>query len=215
MVEGTLSPEYVLARQTAEEYRRKGYEVTEEVPLDFLPGFYADLVVRKDDEVKVIEVKSRASLAATPRIRDLAKVIESQPGWSFDLLLVGEPEKLDAPEQSHAFQRESILRRIEEAEMLLGLGHSDPALVLAWSAYEAAARLAVSEQGVPNAGITRPEFVLDQAVFLGILSRAEYNHLRDVQKFRNAIVHGFSHDGFDNHLITDLTETVRSMVRVN
>ena len=212
MVEGTSVREYILTRQTAEEYRKKGYEVTEEVPLDFLPGFYADLVVRKDDEVKVIEVKSRASLAATPRIRDLAKVIESQPGWSFELLLVGEPEKLDSPEESFAFERASIHQRIKEAESLLGLGHPDAALVLAWSACEAAARLAVSEEGIPGEGITRPEFVIDQAVYLGIVSRAEYNHLRDVQKYRNAIVHGFSHDGFDDNLVTDLTETVRNIL---
>ena len=215
MVKGVDGPEYILARRTAEEYRKKGYEVSEETPLDFLPGFCADLVVRKDDEVKVIEVKSRASLAVTPNIKELAQAIESQPGWSFELLLVGEPEKVDSPEGSHAFQRESIFQRLDEAEKLLGLGYSDAALVLAWSACEAAARLAVTEEGVPDTGITRPGFVFDQAAFLGIMSRAQYHHLRDVQKYRNAIVHGFSHDGFNEHLVTDLTETARGMFSVS
>ena len=211
MVKGVDGPEYILARQTGEEYRKKGYEVSEETPLDFLPGFCADLVVRKDDEVKVIAVKSRASLAVTPNIKELAQAIESQPGWSFELLLVGEPEKVDSPEGSRAFQRESIFQRLDEAEKLLGLGYFDAALVLAWSACEAAARLAVTEEGVPDTGITRPGFVFDQATFLGIMSRAQYHHLRDVQKYRNAIVHGFSHDGFNEHLVTDLTEIARGM----
>ncbi len=215
MIEGTAGPEYILARQKAEEYRSKGYDVAENSPLDFLPGFFADLVVRKDDEVKVIEIKSRASLAAKPKIRDLAMVIDSQPGWTFELLLVGEPEKLDAPEMSDAFQRESILQRVGEAETLLELGYPEAALLLAWSACEAAARLAVSEYEVPDAGMTRPEFVLDQAAFLGIVSRSEYNHLQDVQKYRNAIVHGFSHKGFESQLVTDLTETVRGIVSFN
>ena len=212
MVDGESNAGYILERQTAAEYRRKGYDVTEGELLDFLPGFRADLVIRKGDEARVIEVKSRASLAATPRITELARVIESQPGWSFELLLVGEPEKLDAPAKSKAFQRENILLRIEDAEKLLSLGHSDAALVLAWSACEAAARLAVTEQGVLDAGITSSEFVFDQAAYLGITSRTEYNRLRDVQKYRNAIVHGFSHDGFGDNLVAELTDTAQEIL---
>ena len=90
--------EYLLTQKTAEEYRSRGYEVLVEASLDFLPGFTADLLVRKGDEVKVIEVKSRPSLAADPKISELARIIESKPGWTFELLLVSEPEKLDSPE---------------------------------------------------------------------------------------------------------------------
>ena len=212
MVEGAANSEYFLVRKTAEEYRTKGYEVSVESPLDFLPGFRADLVVRKDDEAKVIEVKSRASLAASPRIRELAQIIDSKPGWSFELILVGEPEKLDSPEGAHAFERENILRRTEEAQKLLESGYSEAALLLAWSACEAAARLMVTEQGVPDTGITTPGYVFDQATFLGVVSRDEYRHLTDVQKYRNAIVHGFSHDDFSDELVTDLIETVQRMM---
>ena len=37
----------------AAEYRSRGYEVEEDCPLEFLPGFRADMVVRKDGESKV------------------------------------------------------------------------------------------------------------------------------------------------------------------
>ena len=80
MVEGAIGSKFFLLRKTAEEYRSKGYDVNEETPLDFMPDFLADLVVRKDDEVRVIEVKSRASLAASPRIMELARIIDSKPG---------------------------------------------------------------------------------------------------------------------------------------
>ena len=53
----------------AAEYRSKGYEVEQDCPLEFLPGFLADLVVRKDGETKVIEVKYRASLAESPKMK--------------------------------------------------------------------------------------------------------------------------------------------------
>ena len=71
---GTIS-EYLLTKKTAEEYRSRGYEVLAEASLDFLPGFTADLLVRKGDEVKVIEVKSRPSLAADPKVSELARII--------------------------------------------------------------------------------------------------------------------------------------------
>lgn len=215
MVDGRSNAEYFLLRKAAEEYRNKGYEVILNAPLQVLPGFEADLLVRKRDEVKVIAVKSRASLAASPRLRELAQVIDSKPGWSFELILVAEPERLDAPEGSKAFERDGILGRIEQAEKLLEMRYSDAALLLAWSAWEAAARVMIVEDGVADTGITKSGYILEQATFLGIISRDEYQHLREIQRYRNAIVHGFSHDGFADGLVTSLTQTVRRMVAAN
>lgn len=215
MIDRRANAEYVLLRKAAEEYRNKGYEVILDAPLDFLPGFQADLLVRKDGDAKVIEVKTRASLAASPKIRELAQVIDSKPGWSLELLLVAEPEKLEAPEGAKPFGRDRILGRLEQAEKLLGLGYSDAALILAWSAWEAATRVMIVEDGVPETGITKPGYVLEQATFLGIISRDDYHRLREVQKYRNAVVHGFSHDGFADDLITSLTKTVRRMIDPN
>ena len=111
-MENATDSEYFIARQTAEEYRSKGYEVLQETPLDFLPDFRADLVVRKGGETKGIEIKRRSSLAADPRVRELAQILDSKPGWSFQLILVGEPEMLDSPEEAHSFDRDDILRRL-------------------------------------------------------------------------------------------------------
>ena len=47
MVRHGTTSEYLLTQKTAEEYRSRGYEVLLEAPLDFLPGFTADLLVRK------------------------------------------------------------------------------------------------------------------------------------------------------------------------
>ena len=40
---GASNAEHLLARKTAEEFRSKGYEVTLDAPLDFFPGYRADL----------------------------------------------------------------------------------------------------------------------------------------------------------------------------
>ena len=39
MVSTTSGNEYLRVREAAEEYRSKGYEVAQDVPLDFLPRF--------------------------------------------------------------------------------------------------------------------------------------------------------------------------------
>ena len=208
----TNDTEYLLAHKTAEEYRSKGYEVSLEAPLDFFPGFQADLLVRKGDEAKVIEVKSRSSLAANPRISQLARIINSKPGWSFELLLVGEPEKLDSPEGAHSLEGEDILRRIGEAEKTLEAGLPEAAFLLAWSAYEAATRELIAAQGVLDIGITTSRHVLDQAIYNGVISRDEYNNLTEMLKYRNAIAHGFSPSDFSVELATEFIETAQRII---
>ena len=213
-MENATVPEKLLADMTAEEYRNKGYEVSRETQLDFLPGYRTDLVVRRGDEAKVIEVKSRASLVGNRQIMELARVIHSKPGWSFELLMVGEPEKLDSPEGAQSFEDENILRRIEEAEKALTAGLSEAAFLLAWSACEAAIRELITVQGVPNTDITTPGYVIDQAIFHGVISSEEYHNLVDMQKYRNAIVHGFSANDFGEDLVNELIDTVRRLTTV-
>ena len=212
MVRDATDSEYLLARKTAEEYRSKGYEVLLEAPLDFLPGFTADLLVRKGDEVRVIEVKSRPSLAADPKITELARLIDSKPGWTFELLLVSEPEKLDSPEGARSFESGKILQRIEEAERSLQAGLPEAAFLLAWSASEAVVRDLLTAQGVSSTGITSPGYVLDQGIFHGVISRDEHDALTRMRKYRNAIVHGFSTDDFSHELVTGLIETIRRIM---
>ena len=209
--QGTTS-EYLLTQKTAEEYRGKGYEVLMQAPLDFLPGFTADLLVRKGEEVKVIEVKTRPSLAANPKIIELARTIESKPGWTFELLLVSEPEKRDSPESACSFSSEEIVQRFEEAEKALQAGLPEAAFLLAWSAHEAAIREVIAEQGVPDRGITGSGYVLDQAVFHGVISRDDYTTLKEMLKYRSAIVHGFSLSDFRAELVVELLKTARRII---
>lgn len=207
----TASAEYFLARKTAEDYRKQGYDVTWDVPLDFLPGCQADLLARKDDQVKVIAIKTRSALAANRKIIELARTIDSKPGWSFELLLVAEPERLESPEGAESLERENILQRIDEAEAILAAGHIESAFVLAWSAGEAAIRLSLADEGVPGAGITTAGHVLGQATSLGVISRDEYRRLSRLQRYRNVIVHGYSHDDLREEAVRELIEIVRGL----
>lgn len=209
MIIDVTDSEYLLAQKTAEEYRSQGYEVEQGAPLEFLPGFRADLLVRKNDEMKVVVVRARRSLAADPKVAEVARLLESKPGWSFELLLVSEPERVDSPERINSFNGERIAGRLAEAEQSLQVGLPEAAFLLAWSALEAVTRALVEIHGGENAHITSPRFLLDQATFHGLISRNEYNEFNRMLKYRNAIVHGFDTDDFDDELVIALIDAVR------
>ena len=208
MIEDIAILEKKFIAKTVAKYRSRGYEVEENCPLEFLPGFRADLVARKDGEVRVIEVKSRTSLAATPKLNELAEILYSKPGWSYDLLLVGEPEKLESPEGAQPFAEEEIRQRLAEAEKVLEKGSGEAAFLLAWSACEAATRNMIETEGISITRVTTAAYVLDMAVMHGIISREDYDYLTDMMKYRNAIAHGFDVNGFSDEKVTELIGVV-------
>jgi uncharacterized protein YutE (UPF0331/DUF86 family) len=204
------------ARAIAGEYRSKGYEVIEEptqeqLP-DFLSGYNPDLLVRKGDEARVVVVKSRASLAQEPQIRDLARLLHTKPNWNFELVLLGEKEQMSLPEGAYAFDREDILSGIQESERLLELEFSEAALLLAWSSAEATIRLLTAAEGIVLDRLT-PVYILKQAVMYGVISRDEYNFLTKAMQYRNALVHGFKTVDLDPALVKELISTTQHLLQ--
>ncbi len=189
-------------RRTAElvqEYRDRGYDVL--VEPDRLPDLPADtrvdLLARKDDEVVLIEVKSRASLADQPRLRELARAIEGRPGWRFELVLAGAgedaalPEGTPLPEEASSLGRRDVARAVAESEALIASGHSEAALLLAWSITEATLRLLADTEGISLRREGDPPYVLKQLAVNGALSREDYHSLMNILRLRNVVAHGF------------------------
>jgi len=202
------------ARGIAEEYRSKGYEVIEEPSPEQLPEFLSsyrpDLLARKGDEAIVIAVKSRSSLAKDPRIQELAQILQTTPHWNFELVVVGEGEQLSAPEGSRPFERNDILRSVEEAEKLVASGFLEAALLLAWSTLEGTVRLLTEGEGIVLDRLS-PLHILKQAVINGVISRDDYNFLTHVMKYRNALIHGFKPIDFDPTLVKELISTTKRL----
>jgi uncharacterized protein YutE (UPF0331/DUF86 family) len=203
-------------RAIAEEYRRRGYEVIEEpaqeqLP-DFLSGYHPDLLIRKGDEARVVEVKSRAALTKEPQIRELARLLHTKPYWNFELVIVGEEEQLRTPEGARPFDRDDILQGIQASERLLELGFSEAALLLAWSSLEATVRLLAREEDIVLDRLDSL-YILNQAVMHGVISRDEYNFLTKVMKYRNALAHGFKTVDFDRALVKELISTTQRLLQ--
>jgi REase_AHJR-like len=216
-MDAETSREKQRARAIAEEYRSRGYEVIEEPSPEQLPGFLSgyrpDLLVRRGDEAIIVEVKSRSSLAKDPRIRKLARLLQTKPHWNFELVMVGEAEGLIAPEGARPFERDDVLRGIEAAERLLESGFSEAALLLAWSTSEATVRLLTEEEGVVLDRLN-PLEILKQAVSNGVISRDDYNFLTNVMRYRNALVHGFKTIDFDPALVSELINVTKRLLHL-
>src|SRR6266511_923286 len=203
-MEAVTSPERQRARVIAE-------PSPAQLP-DFLSGYRPDLLVRKGDEAIVVEVKSRSSLAKDAQIRNLAQLLQTTPHWNFELVVVGEGERISAPEGARPFERDDILRGIEAAERLLESGFSEAALLLAWSTSEATVRLLIEEEGIVLDHLN-PPYILKQAVMNGVIARDDYNFLTNIIKYRNALVHGFKTIDFDPALVSELISRTKRLLQ--
>ena len=206
------------ACKLAEEYRHRGYDVVEQPSQDqlpaFLTGYHPDLLLRKEgeDEAVVVEVKSRASLAKDPTIRELAGMMRTKSGWRLDLVVVDVGEQVEALEGAYPFALEDISRGITEAEQLYAAGFREAALLRAWSAVEPTIRLLGEREGLATDRCP-PAYVLKDAVVNGVVSRSDYEVLVRALRHRDAQAHGYVQPDFDPTLTAALIETTKALLR--
>ena len=183
-------------QEVADEYRSKGYDVTVEPKKEQLPDFLAlyrpDMLVHKDDEFIVVEIKTRADLARSDRMQKLAQTIQEHPGWRLELILT-HPDRLTHEELARSFGERDTTRIVQEASTLLESNLTEAALLLAWSATEAALRLLAFREDVvlEKRG---PNYLIERLTTEGVISREDYRSLADTLRLQNEVAHGFKAD---------------------
>jgi hypothetical protein len=197
--------------ELAQEYRDQGYEVLVEPETPELPGplagFRPDLVVRRGDEVVVVEVKFRESLG-DPRLRELSEAVRRQPGWRFDLVLL-RPEP--GPPGTKEWTATDVSNHLSQVEALLGFGHQEAALLLAWSAAEATLRLLAKKEGLALQREDAP-YLLKLLTSRAVLTREQHDLLQEVLQLRNAVAHGHQPPEINPTKINDLRETISQLL---
>ena len=204
MITDRLITEKRFADAKADEYRSLGYLVSREELLENVPGFRADLVVRKDGHTKVVEVRTQSSLAAAEQLDEVARVINDTPGWSFELHLLGDADQSPVPAVSQDFAETDIIQHLRTAEQLYSDGFVEAAFMTAWAATEAATRILVGARGVSIESVKSPGYLLNQAAFHNAIHPEEYDHLRELSTYRNAVVHGLQAPGLKADMVRDL-----------
>lgn len=168
----------------AAEYRGNGYTVAIQ-PNDELAQFLeipnVDLIATKKDEFLAISLKKHGPRKDTPVV-----VAEGRIGGDYSLSLLKEAERLQMPETRRA------------------------ALMMAWTAFEAAARevLYAERKEIDRRS---PSVLIDQLLQLGHVDQVEAERLREGMYLRNVIVHGMEPREIPSEVITFLLESVRKL----
>lgn len=185
--------ESVVIAKVADDYRRRGYEVTvdprgPDVP-EFLSGFQPDLIARGPEESVIIEVKIGTRTSAAERLRDVAEKVNRQPGWRFSLVFV-QPDQPDLISEAHAAPLSLVQERTQNADALLNAGQTEAAFLLLWSALEGILRLLGDRAHLPLSSL--PTSTLIRELYsAGELNREQFDSLMQLLPIRNQLVHGF------------------------
>lgn len=185
--------------EVAERYRSEGYEVIVEPKADvpsFLRDFSPDLIAKLGSENVVVELKRRAG---QQNLRQMAEIISREPGWRLDLVIY-EP---DVEDPRRPIKKKSVKSALEDAERMVKLDQLQAGLLLVWSAFEAAASLALQKHGLDR--MPTPADLLKTLVSEGLISDDEYNVLADVSRLRNRVAHG----ALEQPISLDKFETLR------
>lgn len=172
------------ADQTAEKYRADGYDVIVRPDPNTLPDSLRDrrpaLVAVKNGRSVLVEVWSRDQVYDLPA--------NMPAGWDFDtVLLPGAPTEpvIPGPDATPEFARQLLT----EYDDRLPRGATQARLLLAWSAAEAAIRVAAQRHGIPSARVPQRQLLADLTA-AGVLAEDHYDRLRGLMAARNRLAHG-------------------------
>jgi hypothetical protein len=201
-------------RDIAEEYRLRGYRVSiepgpEALP-DFLRPYRPEIVAEGEDESVVVEIRSPGTAREPDSLTELARTIQEHPGWRLDLVLVAGvarpvPEPID---------RKAIYARLREGERLAESGMAEAALLITWSAAEAAMRWACVREEVELPD-HRPATLITRLYSDGLLDRADYDTLMRYMAMRNNVIHGYREDGVDAVAVAKLRRLTKRLLRAS
>ena len=170
--------------QVADRYRAQGYKVVLRPGPDDLPNFAKDFKVeiiakRGDGCVLASAKKSLSELEADRELPRYAEIIEKEPGWRFDLMVLGSesqpmPEKNEAKEPSE----EEIRRALDDVERMLQAGFVPQALIAAWAVLETAMRRRLHANGDEAGWGSSPRTMLNELYSGGVLQSSVFRTSR-------------------------------------
>lgn len=209
---GELIPtEESFVRTLADQYRELGYEVVATEPVSERLGFRPDLVLRRNGEITVVEVKNDP---ATPglQVREMRERARRQ-GYRFELKVVPRaPDQRLGPDDIARVP--SLLAR---AKAFRADDSFDLAVLQSWIVIEIAIRVVSEKENAGDPRLTAPGDLVRLAGELGLYGEEELPILRALAELRNRIVHGFETD-FPLELVDkslDLAQRFAEMAGLN
>jgi uncharacterized protein YutE (UPF0331/DUF86 family) len=150
---------------------------------EFLGNHLPDAIALRKDKNLIVEVM-KESPESSKRLKDIQILLDGQDGWELKVIWVGQT----AERRTLEIQPDATIRQsVEQVGQVAALGHTGPALLLAWAAFEALARSLV----VPK--FERPQTpgrLVEVLAGEGYLTPKEASHMRIWAQKRNSLIHG-------------------------
>jgi len=203
--------------QLADRYRQQGYQVTINPGPDDLPQFAKNFKVeilakRLDGNVLVSAKGSSSEFERDSNLANYADAIEKQPGWRYDVTVLGPPPSAPPPRNVDDVSAEQIEAKLRVADRLFADGFVPQAALTAWGAFESAMRHRLRAMGQKAGYGTSPRSMLNELISSGDLSHSEFRDLEGLLNLRNIIVHGFEVPEIGKGAIPFLANTSRKLL---
>ncbi|WP_373353554.1 hypothetical protein [Pseudoroseicyclus sp. CXY001] len=183
----TIREELAIASQAIfDEYIGNGYSAASqptnaEAPI--LARYRPDFIFSKDGKRVIVEVKYRRNGAIDGQLNEIARKVSELPDTEFRVVYVEDGSQRRF--RSYTFPQ--IQSALDEVEELSRAGQTRPALLLCWSAFEAAARYL---HGRTFAKPQTPGRIITELAQRGVITPNEANTARTLANARNALIHG-------------------------
>lgn len=202
--------------QIAKRYEAEGYQVIlrpdENAMPAFASRFKADMIATRGSEKVVIEVKqNQRAVQADRQLTALAEVINGQPEWRLDVVVVGSQSSLDKVlDEASEPSAEQVEEMLAKSERIARDGHAQSAYLAAWAALEAAMRHATDD--ADWYGPIAPKELMNALYANGILSRDEFDTLKQAYAVRTQIVHGLIPTRVDGFALDQVIGIARKLL---
>jgi hypothetical protein len=163
--------------QTVTRLQSDGYRLAE-VGHRLPDGLVADLYAVRGDEVLVVEVRRRDQVND---VLPIAKYVESQPGWRFELVTFEPPEPVPTADWVHTLAH--------SASIVLETVNATSAAILAWVAVESGLRLLADRSGI-STRVSSVGALISEMYSEEVIGDDRFAMLRTALDLRNQIVHG-------------------------
>lgn len=205
-------------QKVADSYRSRGFKVVVRPGADDLPAFAKDfkveLVATRDDGSALVSAKSSPSeLQADPNFARYVEVTDKQPGWRFDIVVLG-PDRSMMPAGKEAKEPsvEEIRRGLADAEGALRAGFVAQSFIYAWALLESVMRRRLQATGQQAGWGISQRTILNELLSAGALNNSVFRDLEQLFQLRNAIAHGFSVPDVSESSVRFLLETARQLL---
>lgn len=193
----------------ASELREEGFEVylqPRRPPAPaFLSNYVPDAIALREDKNLIVEVV-RESPEASQRLDKIRSLLQGQPKWDLRVYWVSQAK---SQRSVPVVTRDTIAESNNEVRSATTAGFHEPALLMAWATFEAAARANMPKE------FQRPQTpgrLVEILAREGYVTPSEADLLRTLAEKRNRLIHGDLQVSVTAEEIKGFTEVLDSLI---